>query len=103
MLKSPLPQEWEFQWSENQKDFRIVESLEFIYKLCNIEDNLLKLFNKLNSSYYMNGTVNLSSYTLTNAEISVLSKGAGFCPTPGAPDIGNILLDLDVFKRRTRL
>ena len=27
----------------------------------------------------------------------------GFCPTPGAPDIGNINHDLDVFKRKTRL
>ena len=51
----------------------------------------------------MNGIVNISSHTLTNAEISVLSKGLGFCPTPGAPDIGNIIQDLDVFKRRTRL
>ena len=46
----------------------------------------------------MNGIVNLSSYTLTNAEISVLSKGLGFCPTPEAPDIGNIIHDLDAFK-----
>ena len=51
----------------------------------------------------MNGIVNLSSYTLTKSETSVLSKGLGFCPTPGAPDIGNIIQDLDVFKRKTRL
>ena len=67
-----------------------------------IEDNLLKLFNKLNHSQYINSTVNLSSYILINAEISVLSKGLGFCPTPGAPDIGNIIHDLNAFKR-TRL
>ena len=68
-----------------------------------IEDNLLKLFNKLNGTQHMNGIVNLSNYNLTNSEISVLSKGLGFCPTLGAPDIGNIIQDLGVFKRRTRL
>ena len=51
----------------------------------------------------MKGIVNLSSHTLTNTEISVLSKGLGFCPTPGAPDIGNIIHNLDACKRRTSL
>ena len=51
----------------------------------------------------MNGIVNLSNYNLTNPEISVLSKGLGFCPSPGAADTGNIVQDLDVFKRRARL
>ena len=45
----------------------------------------------------------LSNYTLTKSETSGLSKGLGFCPTPGAPDIGNIIQDLDAFKRKTRL
>ena len=70
--------------------------------MCETENNLLNLFNKLNDSEYINGIVNLSSHTLTNTEISVLSKGLGFCPTPGAPDIGNIIHDLDAFKRRAR-
>ena len=61
------------------------------------------MFNKLNNSKYINGIVHLSSHSLTDTEISVLLKGLGFCPTPGAPDIGNIIKDLDVFKRRTRL
>ena len=51
----------------------------------------------------MNGIVTLSSYTLTNAEISILSKGLHFCSTPGTPDIDNIIHDLDAFKRRNRL
>ena len=51
----------------------------------------------------MSGIVNLSNHNLTNLEISVLSKGLGLCLTPGEPDIGNIIQDLDVFKRRTRL
>ena len=60
-LNSCLPQEGNPQCSENQEDFRIVESLEFIYELCTTEDNLLKLLNKLNDSHYMNSIVNLSS------------------------------------------
>ena len=68
-----------------------------------IENNLLIVFNKLNNSEYIKGFVNLSSYPITNTEISVLSKGLSFCPTPGAPGIGNIVQDLDAFKRKTRL
>ena len=60
----------------------------------------MNLFNKLNDSKYIYGVVNLSSHTLTNTEISVLSKGLGFCLTPGVPDIGNIIHAL---KRRTEL
>ena len=61
------------------------------------------MFNKLNDVHCINGIVNLSNYTLNKSETSVLSKGLAFCPTPGAPDIGNIIHDLDVFKRKTRL
>ena len=102
-LEGLHPQEGEPQCSENQGNLRIAERLGFFYELCMIEDNLLNLFNKLNDSTYMNGIVNLSSYNVTNGEISVLSKGLGFCPIPGASDIDNIIHDLDAFKRRTRL
>ena len=77
--------------------------MKFYNQLCNIEDSLLQVFNKLNDIQYVNGIVNLSKYILTKSETNVLSKGLGFCPTPGAPDIGNIIQDLDVFKRKTRL
>ena len=63
----------------------------------------MHVFNKLNDVHYINGIVNLSNYTFTNSVTSVLSKGLGFCPTPGTPDIGNIIHDLHVFKRKTRL
>ena len=86
-----------------KKDTRIIEPLKFFYELCEIEDNLLILFNKLNNSQYTSGIVNSSNHTLQDAEISVLSKGLGFCPTPGAPDIGDIIQDLDSFKRKTRI
>ena len=102
-LKGPLPKEGQPTSSKNQEDFRTFESLNFLKELCNIEDSLLVVFNKLNDVHYINGIVNLSSYTLTKSETSVLSKGLGFCPTPGAPDIGNIIQDLDAFKRETRL
>ena len=97
------PQEGESTGPENQENIRTVESLKFYKQLCNVEDSLLNVFNKLNDIYYVNGIVNLSSYTLTKSETSVLSKGLGFCPTPRAPDIGNIIQDLDAFKRKTRL
>ena len=91
------------QCTKDQKYTRIIEPLKFFHELCEMENNLLILFNKLNSSQYTSGIVNLSNYTLQDAEISVLSKGLGFCPTPGTPDIGDIIQDLDSFKRKTRI
>ena len=102
-LQGPLPQEGKSQYTKIQENIGTIEPLEFYYKLCDIENNLLNLFNEQNNSEYINGIVNLSSHPLKNTEISVLSKELGFCPTPGAPDIGNIIQDLDAFKRRTRL
>ena len=68
-----------------------------------MKNSLLQVFNKLNDIQYVNGIVNLSKYKLTKSETNVLSKGLGFCPTPGAPDIGNIIQDLDVFKRENKI
>ena len=97
------PSRWGTPMLKDQENTGTTESLEFHYQLCDIENYLLNLFNKLNNSEYIHGIVNLSSHSLTNTEIPVLSKGLGFCPTPGAPDIGNIIQALDAFKRRTRL
>jgi hypothetical protein len=47
--------------------------------------------------------INLSAHTLSPDEISVLSKGMNFCPTPGAPDSGESRTDLDNLHRRLRL
>ena len=47
--------------------------------------------------------VNLSKYKLTKSEISVLSRGLNFCPTPDEPDPGQIRTDLDDLHRRLRL
>ena len=100
--KGFCPQEGE-SGPKNKEDIGTTESLEFFYQLCNIETNLLNIFNKLNDINYVNGIVNLSKHTLTKSETGVLSKGLGFCPTAGAPDIGNIIQDLDALKRMTRL
>ena len=102
-LKGLSPQEGESTGPENKENIRIVEPLNFYKQLCDVEDSLLQVFNKLNDIQYVNGIVNLSKYTLTKSETNVLSKGLGFCPTPGAPGIGNIIQDLDTFKRKTRL
>ena len=102
-LKGLCPQEGEPTGPKDKENTRIVEPLKFYNQLYNIEDSLLQVFNKLNDIQYVNGIVNFSKYILTKSETNVLSKGLGFCPTPGAPDIGNIIQDLDVFKTKTRL
>ena len=98
-LKGTPQQKGKPQCNESEKNTPIVESLMFYNLLCDIEENLVIVFNKLNNIEYTSGVVNLSSYSLTNTETSQLD----FCPTPGAPDIGNLIQDLDEFKRKTRL
>ena len=50
-----------------------------------------------------NVVINLSSKSLTEDEITLLSKGLTFCPTPGEPDFGQIWTDLKSFFRKLRL
>ncbi len=47
--------------------------------------------------------INLSSYVLSEIERSVLQKGLKFAPTPGEPDMNEILDDLRFFFRRMTL
>jgi hypothetical protein len=47
--------------------------------------------------------LNLSKYPLTQDQISVLSKGLNFCPTPSNPNPGEFRTDLDSLHRRLRL
>ena len=83
-LKGPLPKEGQPTSSKNQEDLGTVESLNFLKELCNIEDSLLVVFNKLKDVYYINGIVNLSSYTLTNSATIVYSqKGWVIAPLEG--------------------
>ena len=41
--------------------------------------------------------VNLSSLNLSQPQLSLLSRGLSFCPTPGEPDLGVLKEDLDRF------
>ena len=47
--------------------------------------------------------VNLSGTTLSDAELSLLSKGLSFCPAPPKPDAFQMEMDLGDFYRRLRL
>ena len=62
----------------------------------------LSPFNVNNNNMSLPGTatgpvINLSSFQLTPAMISLLSKGLNFCPTPGEPDRYMLRKDLDKF------
>ena len=46
--------------------------------------------------------VNLSSNPLTTEQMSRLSKGLNFCPTPGDPDLADVRNDLDRVHQRLR-
>ena len=59
------PQEGKSTGPENKENTRIVDPLKFYKQLCDVEDSLLHVFNKLNDIHYVNGIVNLSRYTLT--------------------------------------
>ena len=48
------------------------------------------------------GIANLSYLVLTEDQISILSKGLTFCPTPGDPDMGELSSDLDKFHLRLK-
>ena len=47
--------------------------------------------------------VNLSSKNLSSAEISLLSKGLNFVPSPGEVNISELKTDLEAFGRKLRL
>ena len=53
--------------------------------------------------YTVNNVVNLSNHILTVNELSLLSKGMNFCPTPLDLEPGEQRTDLDQFHRRLRL
>ena len=52
---------------------------------------------------YTSMVVNLSGVPLSDAELSLLSKGLSFCPTPPKPDAFKMEMDLEDFYRRLRL
>jgi len=46
--------------------------------------------------------VNLSTFPLTAEHISLLKRGLKFCPTPAAPDAGQLREDMDRYHNRLR-
>ncbi len=68
----------------------------------NLIDKCLSV--KLNKSLnHYTGIINLSSYTLSNDEISLLSKNLKYCPTPPQTDLGCLKADIDKFFRSASL
>ncbi len=65
----------------------------------------------LNNNYHNNTdflvpenlVLNMSELRLTDNQISIISRGLSFCPTPGEPDMGQVFLDLEKLFRKMRL
>ena len=73
----------------------------------NSEENPVRTINseseRLTGKFVSNNVVNLSKKVLTESEISVLSKGLKFSPTPKELDRSQLKQDLEAFGRRLRL
>ena len=81
-LQGTPQQKGESKCTENEEDTTIVESLMFFNLLCDLEQNLPNVFNKLNNTEYTSGVVNLSKYSLTQKKMSC-PKGWVFAPLQG--------------------
>ena len=46
---------------------------------------------------------NLSDWPLSQGQISLLNRGLGFCPTPGAKELSEEMVDLNEFHRKIRV
>ena len=69
-----------------------------------IDDNRAKLKdNRLKGKFVSNNVINLSQRQLTKSEISLLSKGLKFVPTPNRIDKAKLKQELEVFRRKLRL
>ena len=68
------------------------------YKIAEVTSNgMLKGF------FVSENVVNLSNRKLSKAEVSLLSKGLKFCPTPNSVDKSVLKEDLEIFGRTLRL
>ena len=52
--------------------------------------------------FTVGSVVNISDITLSETELSLLSQGLNFCPTPGEPDFSEVKQDLDKFHTSLR-
>ena len=69
-----------------------------------IDDNRAKLKdNRLQGKFVSKNVINLSQRQLTKSEISLLSKGLKFVPTPNRIDKAKLKQELEVFGRKLRL
>ena len=69
-----------------------------------IDDNRAKLKdNRLEGKFVSKNVINLSQRQLTKSEISLLSKGLKFVPTPNRIDKAKLKQELEVFGRKLRL
>ena len=69
-----------------------------------IDDNRAKLKdNRLEGKFVSKNVINLSQRQLTKSEISLLSKGLKFVPTPNRIDKAKLKQELEVFRRKLRL
>ena len=71
----------------------IVENVNDYY------DHIEVLMSQVGTPRNVSGLFNLSDYTLSESEISLLNKGLKFCPTPPLPDIGTLVRDSERFFR----
>ena len=58
---------------------------------------------RLKGTWVSENVFNLSKKCLTKDEVSLLSKGLNFCPTPKDFDKAEVKRDLEEFGRRLRL
>ena len=69
-----------------------------------INDKRAKLkYNRLEGKFISKNITNLSQRQLTKSEISLLSKGLKFVPTPNRIDKAKLKQELEVFGRKLRL
>ena len=85
------------------EDQEVVLETPNIGDLLGNENILTPPEDRLEGKFVSKNVVNLSNKVLTEAEISVLSKGLKFCPTAKEIDRAKIKDDLEQFGRRLRL
>ena len=82
----------------------VVNYLKIVLKILEIDDNRAKLKdNRLEEKFVSKDVINLSQRQVTKSEISLLSKGLKFLPTPNRIDKAKLKQELEVFGRKLRL
>ena len=95
---------WAVATTVNVSQFHSSNHITFV-PIYNVNNNnnhdlLLDFTNKICTPA---SVINLSDYTLSRDELSLLERGLNFCPTPGEPHAGDLRRDLDNFHRRLKI